>query len=188
MAGKMKPEEVREYAGRELANKPPKKRPLEREPDEMDDEIEDDGPSMDCLPKMRDLLGELYALSLHYKVAHWQASGENFLADHDLFARLDSSTYQGDELAEKMVEAYGNDAVDAKEIAKRMTDCLGKWGGGDAVQTSLKAESSVQECIEHLYEAMDSTEGGLSLGWDNFLQGLADTHDKSLYLLKQRKG
>jgi len=41
--------------------------------------------------------------------------------------------------------------------------------------------------LKGVYELLDS-EGHLTLGLDNFLQGLADAHETNLYLIQQRLG
>ena len=50
---------------------------------------------------------------------------------------------------------------------------------------SVRAELRFMAFLEMIYSRLESSEQ-LSLGVDNFLQGIADKHEGLLYLLKQR--
>jgi len=55
----------------------------------------------------------------------------------------------------------------------------------ELVQRSYLLEQSVQAAIAAARDGYAS-EGGLPLGLDNYLAGLADAHDTACYLLRQR--
>jgi starvation-inducible DNA-binding protein len=140
-----------------------------------------------CKTAMRDLLAMLLALHWNYWTAHWQAKGASFYADHLLFQRL----YEGlvteiDGMAEKMVGTYGAESVCGLDSIGRAHKRLAGWHAvSGSFERALVSEAEFQELLGQVRTMLDSN-GALTLGLDNFLQGLADVHETNVYLLRQR--
>ena len=142
----------------------------------------------DCKTKCKNLLAMLRAMHLLHHTAHLQASGETSYQDHLLFERLYGGLVgEADGLAEKLVSLYGNDAVDAVDQAGRIdTICQrAKQASKDPIKRAYMLEEGLQDVIDAVRTSLKK-EDKLSIGMDNFLQGLADTHETACYLLKQR--
>ncbi len=130
------------------------------------------------------LLALLRGVSWVHWTAHWVMEGEASYGDHELFDRLyQSTTGQIDALAEKLVATYGSDVVDPVSQAHQMVSALTSWSNEScAIKRSAWAERSLQVAIEDVL----TQSGDLSVGMENFLEGLADEHETNLYLLGQR--
>jgi len=123
----------------------------------------------------------------NHLTTHWQVKGQPFYGDHLLFQRL----YEGlageiDGTAEKIVGIYGSEAVGGHDSIDRAHNVLKRWcDTEDLFSRALQTEQEFQILVKSVRELLES-KGHLSLGLDNFLQGLADTHETNLYLLQQR--
>jgi len=117
---------------------------------------------------------------------HWRTRGVNFLANHDLFSRVYSQTYSDiDGIAEKIIGVTGEqDAVDPvaqSEVTAQMIKGMNPaMDPAEFAASALMAESMVMTNLDALLSRPDLTQG-----LQNFLQGLADRHELSVYLLKQ---
>ncbi len=140
-------------------------------------------PSRTALSRM---IALLRAVQIIHHTAHWQTAGASFYGDHLLFERLYSSIGEEfDGLAEKAVAYGGPGCVDAAAQVGMIAELVATIGGTDLVRKSLAAEQAVQDEIEECRAALEAA-GELPLGLDNFLQGLADSHETAIYLLQQR--
>lgn len=134
-----------------------------------------------------DILAALRALHWVHWTAHWQASGASAYGDHLLFARL----YEGivpeiDGLAEKIVAQYGPEGVGVRDSITRTFGQLQGWSGESGlVESAIQAERAFQKRLAVVYAMLEDA-GELTLGLDNFLQGIADTHETHIFLLQQR--
>lgn len=141
----------------------------------------------DCLEKLQHVLGSLRAIHWNAWTSHWQASGPTFFSDHSMFEKIYTSVEENiDSLAEKMVSFYGEESVDAAksmEIAYAMLQgcCKEK----NPFKRALMMEQHLQICLEHAYEMLEETES-MTLGMDNYLQGVGDQHERWIYFLEQR--
>ena len=137
------------------------------------------------------LLALLRAARLIHQTAHHLSSGPNFAADHALYGELYEAL--GDEidtLAEKAV--YMGAPLAAADLAGRvgqLTQRLSPTGARtnpDALaKRALEVERAIQDGISAARQTLEES-GALSYGLDNFLAGLADGHEKALYLLSRR--
>lgn len=129
------------------------------------------------------LLALLRAVQWQHLACHWKAAGPDGYEDHLLFERL----YGGiagevDGLAEKIVATLGGSHVDAVPQSQLMTHFLERWvAQGGLIQQALAAEQDLQTAVEEVLDEVD-----LSVGLENFLQGVADAHETAIYLLTQR--
>lgn len=147
---------------------------------------------------LTELLGLLRALQWSAWVTHWQLSGPNFYGDHLLFQRIyggdtDKTPAGGavneqiDTLGEKIVALYGAESFNAIQIQELTTIALNKVANSakNPIHRALLLEEATQRALVVTHAAL--REGGsLSLGMDNFLQGIADDRETALYLLRQR--
>ena len=132
-----------------------------------------------------EVLGMLRALYLLEQTAHWQAQGASAYADHQLFERLYTGVVgEVDTLAEKMVGYFGTGAVDVNSSMLAMSAWLVRWNT-PADDKVLRAERDVQEVLARSYTSIKAL-GGVPLGLDDFLMGLANDHETAVYLLQQR--
>jgi len=134
------------------------------------------------------VLTALRKLYFAHWTAHWMSKGKNFYGDHDLFSRL----YNGianeiDSLAEKMVDMYGEDSVRLGAGMRALAMATSDWdeSGEDMARRCLEAEREFQQTLKDAYRRLESI-GRLTLGLDNFLQGIADKHETHTYLLGRR--
>jgi hypothetical protein len=140
---------------------------------------------------MTQLLAFLEALQRLHWTFHWTAKGDSQFGDHLLFDQLYSQVGgEIDAAAEKTVAMYGPAAVDPMVRASLAMGWLSSWNsldGADPIAVARNAEGALQALIvEVRVSLMNEAPGRLSLGLDNFLQGLADNHERHQYLLGQR--
>ena len=141
-------------------------------------------PDLGTLMNLLALLGAQYNL---YYAGHWKSSGPTFNADHQLFARL-YETVQGeaDSMAEKIIGFHGVQALDHVQLAASVAGWLGQWkNAGSVLEQALTAEHALQDALQQATNQLESA-GQYTLGLQNFLPGIADTHEGHLYLLQQR--
>lgn len=142
-----------------------------------------------CESALKNLLGFMRAMHWNHWTTHWQVKGMPYYGDHLLFQRIYEA--MGDEidgLAEKMVAMCGVQSVNGHDSIDRAHNVLKRWADNpDLISRALQSEEEFQMLLKGVYELLDS-EGHLTLGLDNFLQGLADAHETNLYLIQQRLG
>lgn len=146
--------------------------------------------SESCKGKLQNLLAMLRAAQIVHHTAHWQVTGPTFVGDHALFGELYTAIdKEYDTLAEKIVTLYGSKSVDAVDQLKRISTVVARAieSSTDLVQRSLNVEEGLQTVLEAVRKHMQD-EKQLSIGMDNFLQGIADSHESAVYKLTQRVG
>jgi len=135
---------------------------------------------------LQSLLALLRALHWEYYTSHWRVKGVAFYGDHLLFQRL----YEGlpeeiDMLAEKMVCKYGEAVVCPVHQMKLCHAWLVQIEGIlDWYDRGLRLEELLQNQIKNTYDMLDRA-SELTLGLDDFLMTLANSHEGHAYLLKQ---
>lgn len=133
------------------------------------------------------VLGVLQAAALVHQTHHWSCRGLSFYADHLLFERLYNESLPAiDQLAERAVGMGEPLAISAKTQAEATAKIVGALGDdptstADMFQRSLVVESF---CLTGLANMLKGEQ--LSPGTTNLLEGIADTHETFIYLLKQR--
>lgn len=156
---------------------------------EDEGEAEENGNGMDATGMLCQLLGMLLAMRQNYHSSHWQVSGPNFYGDHLLFEKLYGSVSDDiDTLAEKMVAKYGSHMVDASKLSQIQAQVVADLAQHqDVVQRGLASEKALQALTKSVYHGLKES-GQLSLGMDDFLMAMANTHEENEYLLGQRAG
>ena len=136
--------------------------------------------------ELQALLSALRAIRMSHHTAHWQVKGTPFYGDHLMFQRLyEAVDDEIDTLGEKIVAKYGVDAVDAVESCDRMCKLLEQVQGDDLYERAAKLERVLQHLLEGTLKALADGKC-LTPGLENFLQGIADSHETAVYLLGQR--
>lgn len=131
-----------------------------------------------------ELLAFLRALHWFHWTGHWQVQGS--YGNHLLFEKMLSQTKEEiDQLAEKCVAYFGVSSVNEHDQAKKMSAIL-QWvdDSNDPLQKAIDLEEKFQGYILATYE-MIATAKMMTIGFDNLVQGIADTHEQHLYFLRQ---
>lgn len=135
---------------------------------------------------MQMLLAFLRGVHWSHWTAHWQAKGQPSYGDHLLMERLYNSVEEEiDTLAEKIVGEFGSEAVDQVDQAKYMLQSLMSFSEKDPIKRSLLVEEMTQDFLKSVYNLLDSM-NTMSLGLDDFIMSIANSHETNLYLLRQR--
>jgi hypothetical protein len=142
------------------------------------------------------LVAYLRGLAMVHQTHHWQTRGCAYYGDHLLFERLYGNVSgEVDSVAEKAVGTGQHLLVQPiMQTAHlgQVIKCLYRGAPVDPEPTgyvalSLRAELCFMVFLQLVYARLQAS-GGLSLGIDNQLQGIADKHEENLYLLRQRMG
>jgi len=132
-------------------------------------------------------------LSFVHQNHHWTSSGDPYYGDHLLFERLyNSVTGEIDTVAEKAIGLGCSTNVNLALMTQQLHKLVTGYGmtatipqSSDLARRSLMAEMNFLKVIDFAIESLEEC-GLLTNGVDNMLQDLADSHEKSVYLLKQR--
>lgn len=137
---------------------------------------------------LQDLLADLQAMREAYQALHWAAEGPSAYGDHLLFGRLyDGLVAQVDEVAEKLVGVTRNSStVNVVQQVDRMAQRLDPGAHGTVAGMLAVERTFCQETVPAA-KAQLLSQGELSEGLDNLLQGLVDVHEGNVYLLQQRQ-
>jgi DNA-binding ferritin-like protein len=135
---------------------------------------------------MQMLLAFLRGVHWSHWTAHWEVKGQPSYGDHLLMERLYNSVEEEiDTLAEKIVGEFGSEAVNQVDQAKYMLQSLMSFSEKDPIKRSLLVEEMAQEFLKSIYNLLDSM-NSMSLGLDDFIMSIANSHETNLYLLRQR--
>lgn len=146
---------------------------------------------------MCDVLSTLRALHWHHWTTHWIVKNDPYYGDHLLFDRLYTDMQEEiDQLAEKMVAYFGAHAVEPRMAMKCTSEKLDLWWGpsdewtGDKdvpIYIALNGEQYLQDLLQNAYDSIKQV-GQMTLGLDDYIMALANTHETYIYLLQQRLG
>lgn len=141
-------------------------------------------------PTLEAVLADILALTRAvYEVEHsfhWRTRGPDFFSIHGLFTKLyETSFVHMDGLAEKCIGITGSsDTVEAVYQSQLTAQYVADLGPAKAaegfVQSALAAEMLLMQALDDTLKHPSMTQG-----LSNFLQGMADAHETSIYLLKQ---
>ncbi len=139
------------------------------------------------MQQLKFLLATLRAAQMIHQTGHWRVSGRTYYGDHQLLERLyNSVTGEIDQLAEKMVEKYGEDSVELVDQIIRMHTVV---KGIASISCNFKRAQAVEKMLQKLFKiSYDKLKEAdeLSLGIDDFLMASANNHETNCYLLNQR--
>lgn len=148
-----------------------------------------------CLPysQLSVLLVHLRYLSLVHQNHHWITSGESFFGDHQLFQSLyEQVQTEVDVLAEKVIGLGTTDNVNMTLQVIQLQKLLSSYNDDSTIPShneyakrSLCAEKTFISTCNVAMQSLAQL-GLLTKGLDNLLAAIIDTHEKHVYLLKQR--
>ena len=132
------------------------------------------------------LLAKLRLIALYYQTAHWQVKGTTFYADHLLFERLYNTVNEEiDGVAEKAVGITKKlDVVDLTDSLKLIAKEAPKLPY--ACKDNTMFVNAALELEQDLLDYLDKNFEKQSLGVQDLLAHLANTHESNCYLLRQR--
>ena len=131
------------------------------------------------------LLGQTHALGWAAWTYHWNVSGPTQYSDHLLYMRIYESLHgMIDGLAEKITGTFGPNSITASRSLIGAARSL-------SVSDNVSPESLLSGIEMHIAAINDAREallsdGLLSSGFDNYLQGMEDTQETNKYLMSQR--
>ena len=130
-------------------------------------------------------VASLRALYLIETQCHWLTRGTGFYGDHLLFERLyKQSQDDADAMAERVIGLFGEKAVDMGSQADYLSKLLHKYQGDDYHELALKMEQDFLEFAQQVFDAFEA-EDVLSLGLNDLLATIADSHETAVSLLQQ---
>lgn len=134
--------------------------------------------------ELQELLAVLRAAAWTYQTGHWIVQGSDYYGNHLLLMRLYEETGpQVDGTGERIV-GYGGSVDQADQVA-RASKYVTRWASiADPMKRSLVAANVVRDAVHNARSALQQA-GSLTIGLDNFLQGIADVKDQHVYLLQQ---
>ncbi len=139
------------------------------------------------------LLAQLRYLAVVHQTHHWQAKGDSFYGDHLLFERLYKDVVgEVDLVAEKAIGLGCDDNVSLVLQLQQVNQLAQSYGMASTIpqscelaKRSMIAEVGFLRCAAHCARSLQET-GLMTRGLDNMLQGIEDSHEGHVYLLKQR--
>lgn len=144
-------------------------------------------------PELSVLLVHLKFLASVHQNHHWTTKGEPYYGDHLLFERLYGGvTGEIDSVAEKAIGLGSTANVDLVLQTSQLFKLVQGYGMTSTVpqptelaKRSYLAEMNFLKVTACLVECMKER-GSLTRGLDNLIAGIEDSHENSIYLLKQR--
>ena len=145
------------------------------------------------LPQLSVMLVHLRYLAMIHQNHHWTTKGDPFYGDHLLYQRLyDKVNEEIDTVAEKAVGLGSAANVDLVLQTRQIMGLVQGYGmtstlpqPSDLARRSYQAEMSFLKATSHIVEHINEC-GMMSRGLDNMIAGIEDTHESSVFLLKQR--
>jgi starvation-inducible DNA-binding protein len=122
---------------------------------------------------------------------HWQTSGVNFYALHQLFDKLYQEVAEDvDSAAEKAVGLFGADTVNLTDQTKQLQEIatklavVGEASASNSLRCSLTAEKSFLKLSQETYTRLKEL-GELTLGLDDFIMSACNRSEERCYHLQQ---
>jgi DNA-binding ferritin-like protein len=152
---------------------------------------------MDLNPQeqlLQNYIVNLRLLSLYTQHAHWATKGTGYYGDHLLFARLyEAINREMDGLAEKAIGVTNNDLVVCpvsitQKVSKKISGvgCIDReTTGRKLIETTLQLEKGFLSFLDKIYAELKEN-GGMTMGLDDFIMAMHNTHEGHVYLLQQR--
>ncbi len=144
-------------------------------------------------PQLSLVLVHLRYVSMLHQFHRWTAKGDPFYGDHKLFEQLYEATLgEVDKVAEKAVGLGSAANVDLNTQLTQIAKVAASHGATSTIpqqdelaRKSLVAEMTLLKCITAMIFDMREKHV-MTQGVENMLQGICDTHEGHVYLLKQR--
>jgi DNA-binding ferritin-like protein len=135
----------------------------------------------------------LFLNSTFSQSAHWTAKGTPSYADHLLYERLyKENSEELDQYIEQFIPLGGEQianplatlSLSAQKIQK-LLQFEGEPAPTDIANAALRCEGFVLANLKKLYQTLKKNKK-LSMGADDLLMGMYQSHESHVYLLKQR--
>lgn len=143
---------------------------------------------MEKVCKMANLyVATLRAIYLIEQHCHWTTRSDCFYADHLLFERLyKSASENSDAAAEKMIGLFGEEGLNYEEQCNLIHKIVVKYADlkSNPVKQALTIEKDFVALSEQLFNEFEK-EDVLSLGLDDLICALSNSHETACYLLQQ---
>jgi len=138
------------------------------------------------------ILGSLRGLAILHQTHHWQTMGPGFMGDHLLFERVYGTANDDiDKVAEKMLGlgrvnlvGFSKHVINLASFLKVIKEHA---SSDDFFKSSLEAELLFIDLLESVMNKLEAAQL-LTRGLEQLLGDIADKHEGSIYLLKQRVG
>jgi DNA-binding ferritin-like protein len=138
-----------------------------------------------CVQTANLFLATLKAIYQIHQNNHWTASGNNFYSTHLLFQRLYEEALEDiDTTAEKFLGVFGDEAINYQLQAELVKNIILKYKDKKSFEQSLAVEKDFQKFLIEAYKCFED-EKTMTLGLDNFVQGMCDNSEHRCYLLGQ---
>lgn len=137
------------------------------------------------------VLGQLRGLQWSHWNSHWKVHGDSQYGDHLLFERLYTPVSEEiDTLGEKITSLYGPLVITDLGTLEETTRFLSLYpskdsGPTDLYERALDLELHFQRSLAQTYQLF-KFQKEMTLGLDDFLMSVANSHETSEYLLRQR--
>lgn len=154
---------------------------------------ESDTKGSDLINVSASLFSKLKANLEYSQVAHWSAKGGNSYSDHLLYERIyNDNVEEIDKFAEKMIPIVGETFINPIEISvlvseklKSIVEYKDEMPSDHLAKNLLNFEQSLLEEIDDFRRALEMNKE-LSLGLDDLITELHNSHQGHIYLLSQR--
>ncbi len=131
----------------------------------------------------------LRALYLVHQHCHWVTKGKSFYGDHLLFERLyQKAAEDADTSAEKFIGLFGAESIDYSEQSVCLSKLLKKYGeynGERLAELGLKLEKDFLDFSNQMHSELQNS-NQMTLGLDDMIQSIANSHEEACYLLQQK--
>jgi DNA-binding ferritin-like protein len=139
------------------------------------------------------VLSALRANSIASQNAHWMSKGETFYGDHLMYERIyNENAAEIDSFVEKVIPILGEKSISpvesleiTLEILKSCADIKAESPAEEILKLSLEIEKLTLKMLEDLYKDMKES-NTITLGMDDLLMAMCNSHEGHIYLLSQR--
>ena len=133
------------------------------------------------------------ALHLMYQHLHWMAAGDSFYSDHLLYQRLyKKMSKEIDEVAEKFIGLSGTDSVCPIKTTRICSELLSSFYKNFNTNSNANMFSAYALYLEIIFLELNNEfykklkEKEISLGLDDMIMSIHNSHEENVYLLKQK--
>lgn len=136
---------------------------------------------------LNQMLANAIDLKLQVKEAHWNTSGENFIALHELFDKVVTAADEASDLvAERVMQLGGEASGTVRAVAKtsRLKDYTSSPRGRNRVDHVDAVASAIAEFNKYARKAIDDTDAMGDAVTADIMTGITRDLDKYLWLVE----
>lgn len=138
-------------------------------------------------------LAMIRAVSLMYQHLHWITAGDSFYSDHLLYERLYKKLSEEiDEVAEKFIGLSSTESACPIQTTKIASDLLSSLFPGFETNSDSNTFAAYALYLEIMFLELNNafykklSETNISLGLDDMVMSIHNSHEENVYLLKQK--